>query len=264
MSESKELTTAQSKELATLYGDLGIEEMAGMQHDDMTSSDDFAMPFLSLLQSGSPQCKKSDPRYVKGAEEGAFFNTVEKEVYGEEVTVVPVAYRRAFVEWKLREDGGGYQGEYLPGEQPSTVLDEKNRDILDNGNELKDTRYWYVLVIKGDGSFEPAVIGMTRTQIRPSKALANMVTKDHWPDGVKRGKAPPFFVWQYVAKSIPQQSDEYAFVNWEFSRGAPVTDREILQAAKALREAVKAGQVREATESLDEESVESSDSDTSY
>lgn len=264
MSESKELSTTESKELATLYGDLGIEEMAGMQHDDMTSSDDFAMPFLSLLQSASPQCKKSDPRYVKGAEEGTFFNTVEKEVYGEEVTVVPVAYRRAFVEWKLREDGGGYQGEFLPGEQPSTVLDDKNRDILENGNELKDTRYWYVLVIKDGGSIEPAVIGMTRTQIRPSKALANMVTKDHWPDGVKRGKAPPFFVWTYVAKSVPQQSDEYAFVNWEFSRGAPVTSREVLEAAKALREAVKAGQVREATETLDEESVVSSDDDTSY
>ena len=263
MSESKELTTAQSKELATLYGDLGIEEMAGMNTEDMTSSDDYAMPFLSLLQSGSPQCKKSDPRYVKGAEEGAFFNTVEKEVYGDEVTIVPVAYRRAFVEWKLREDGGGYCGEFLPGEQPSTVLDEKNRDILGNGHELKDTRYWYALVIKADGSFEPCVIGMTRTQIRPSKSLANMVTKDHWPDGVKRGKAPPFFVWQYNAKSIPQQSDEYAFVNWEFSRGAPVTDREVLEAAKALREAVKAGAVREATESLDEEMAETGET-TSY
>lgn len=263
MSETKELTTTESKELATLYSDLGIEEMAGMQHDDMTSADDFAMPFLSLLQSGSPQCKKSDARFVKGAEEGVFFNTVEKECYGEEVTVVPVAYRRAYVEWKLREDGGGYHGEFLPGEQPSTVLDDKNRDILDNGNELKDTRYWYVLVIKADGSFEPAVVGMTRTQIRPSKALANMVTKDHWPDGKKRGKAPPFFVWQYNAKSVPQQSDEYAFVNWEFSRGAPVSNREILEAAKALREAVKAGQVREATESLDEDSIDS-DSTTSY
>jgi len=262
MSESKELTTAQSKELADVYSDLGIEDLAGMGSEDMTSADDYAMPFLSLLQSGSPQCKKSDARYVKGAEEGAFFNTVEKEVYGDEVTIVPVAYRRAFVEWKLREEGGGYCGEFLPGEQPSTETDEKNRDIMDNGHELKDTRYWYVLVVK-DGEIEPAVIGLTRTQIRPSKALANMVTKDVWPDGVKRGKAPPFFVWQYNAKSVPQQSDEYAFVNWEFSRGAPVTDRNILEAAKQLREAVKAGAVREATESLDEESVDS-DSETSY
>jgi hypothetical protein len=263
MSESKELTTAQSKELASLYSDLGIEEMAGMNSEDMTSADDYAMPFLSLLQSGSPQCKKSDARYIKGAEEGVFFNTVSNTLYGEEVTVVPVAYRSAWVEWKLREDGGGYCGEFAPGSQPRIIAqDDKNRDIIDNGHEIKDTRYWYVLIVTDEG-FEPAVMGLTRTQLKPSKRLANMTAEDKWPDGVKRGKAPPFFVWSYNAKSVPQQSDEYAFVNWEFSRGAPVTDRNLLEAAKALREAVKAGQVREATESLDEETA-ASDEGTSY
>lgn len=263
MSESKELTTAQSKELADVYSDLGIEEMAGMNTEDMTSADDYAMPFLSLLQSASPQCKKSDARYVKGAEEGVFFNTVSNKVYGEEVTIIPVAYRSAWVEWKLREDGGGYCGEFAPGSQPRIIAqDEKNRDIIENGHELKDTRYWYVLVVTDEG-FEPAVMGLTRTQLKPSKRLANMTAEDKWPDGVKRGKAPPFFCWTYNAKSVPQQSDEYAFVNWEFSRGVPVTDRTLLEAAKALREAVKAGQVREATESLDEETVDS-DETASY
>ena len=264
MSESKELTTAESKELATLYSDLGIEEMAGMNREDMTSADDYAMPFLSLLQSASPQCKKSDARYIKGAEEGVFFNTVTNELYGEEVTIVPVAYRSAWVEWVLREDGGGYKGEFPPGKQPPIVArDEKNRDLLENGHELKDTRYWYVLIVTEEG-FEPAVMGLTRTQLKPSKRLANMTAEDKWPDNVKRGKAPPFFVWQYNIRSVPQQSDEYAFVNYEFSRGAPVTDRALLEAAKALREAVKAGQVREATESLDEGMAEADDESASY
>ena len=237
MTESTALTKAASKELADVYADLGIEEMAGMSNEDMSSSDDYAMPFLSLLQSGSPQ--------------GMFFNTVEKAVYSE-VTLIPVAYRRSFVEWKLREDGGGFVTEYLPGEQPPTVLDDKNRDILENGHELKDTRYWYVLIKNENGSVDPAVIGMTRTQIKPSKAWSYLLAKDVWPDGQERGKAPPFFCWSYKAKTVPQQNDEYSFWNWDITRGDPVTDRNIFEAAKALREAVKSGAVREATETLDE------------
>ena len=49
-----------------------------------TSAESFAIPFLSILQSGSPQCKKSDGAYIKGAEEGMLFNSVTGDMYGEE------------------------------------------------------------------------------------------------------------------------------------------------------------------------------------
>jgi hypothetical protein len=246
------LTTAQSKEVGALYENLGIEERAGEGQDGATS-DDYAMPFLALLQPSSPQCSKADARYIKGAEEGMFFNTVEKEFYGDNVKIVPVAYRRSFVEWIVREQGGGFVGEYLPGSEPATVVDDKNRDIIkENGHELKDTRYWYVFVIKEDGTFEPAVMGLSRTQIKPSKALFNMAAKNIWPDGKMRSAAPPLYVWSYSVKSVPQQKDDNSFWNWAFERGDAVTDGDLLAAAVALHDSVKAGQIREATDSLAE------------
>ncbi len=250
----KALTTAQSKELASHYDDLGIEDRAGEGQEGATS-EDYAMPFLALLQSGSPQVKRTDPRCVEGASEGMFMNTVDKELFpGEEgVPFVPCAYRRAIVEWITREEGGGYVGEYLPGAEPATVTDEKNRDIIkESGHELKDTRYWYGFVIREDGSFEPAVIGMTRTQLKPSKAWFNLASKNVWPDGVARTKAPPFYVWTYILKSIPQQKDEFSFWNFEVTRGVPVLDAAIIEAAKTLHDSVKAGQVKAATDSLAE------------
>lgn len=244
------LTKKEATEIATLYSDLGIEDRAGEGQDGATT-DDYAMPFLSLLQSGSPQVKKTDPRKVEGAEEGMFFNTVEKEVYGDNVTIVPVAYRRSFVEWVTREEGGGFVGEHSPGSEPETVLDDKNRDIIKaNGHELKDTRYWYVFVVREDGSFEPAVMGMSRTQLKPSKALFNLCAKNVWPDDKQRNAPPPMYVWAYTAKSIPQQNDEYSFWNVEFQRAAPVTNPALLSAAVELHDSVKAGQVREATDTL--------------
>jgi hypothetical protein len=112
MTESTALTKAASKELAAMYADVGIEERAGEATENM-GQDDYAMPFLALLQSGSPQVKKTDARYIEDAEEGFFFNTVEKTVYDptDGLTFVPCAYRRSFVEWKPR------RAEDVPGRQ---------------------------------------------------------------------------------------------------------------------------------------------------
>jgi hypothetical protein len=252
MTESTAMTKAASKELAAMYADAGIEERAGEATENM-GQDDYAMPFLALLQSGSPQVKKTDARYIAGAEDGFFFNTVEKTVYDpadDGLVFVPCAYRRSYVEWKPREAGGGFCGEHLPGEEPKSYPDEKNRDMLENGNELKDTRYWYGYVVNADGTFDAAVIGMTRTQLRPSKAWVNLTAKNIWPDGVQRAKEPPMYVWSYKLKTVAQQKDEYSFWNYDITRGDPVTDPALIKAAMNLHDSVKAGDIRRADDTL--------------
>ena len=65
-----------------------------------TSSDDFAIPFLQLLQALSPQLNKNDGKYVKGAEQGNIFNTVTGEATdGDEgLIVVPCYYNKKYLE----------------------------------------------------------------------------------------------------------------------------------------------------------------------
>jgi hypothetical protein len=266
MSESTELTKAQAKELAALYSNTGIEDRIG-EGQEGASAGDYAMPFLALLQSGSPQVKRTDPRYMPEAREGMLMNTVDHELFDTEnggITVVPCAYRRAFVEWRTRESGGGYVKEHDPSKVVqdndrnfhidgvgTTFRDDKNRDILrENGNEIKDTRYWYVLVIRDDGTAEPAVIGMTRTQVKPSQTWFNTAAKNIWPDGVKRAGAPPLYVWTYRIGVKPQQKDDHSFWNFTVQRGLGVTDPAVLNAAMQLHDSVKAGSVREATDTL--------------
>ena len=73
--------------------------------DDMLSAgtgleeagaDDYAIPFLRVLQSMSPQLKKSDGKYIQGAEEGNLFNTVTESYYDgtEGVEIIPCAYKK--------------------------------------------------------------------------------------------------------------------------------------------------------------------------
>ncbi len=62
----------------------------------------------------SPQVNKRDGAYVHGAEAGMIFNTVLNEAYDgiKGIRVMPCHYNRRFVEWKPREQGGGYIGSY--------------------------------------------------------------------------------------------------------------------------------------------------------
>jgi hypothetical protein len=46
------------------------------------TNDDITIPRLAIVQSGSPQRKKKDEKYIEGAEEGMIFNTVTNTVYG--------------------------------------------------------------------------------------------------------------------------------------------------------------------------------------
>jgi len=42
--------------------------------------DDLAIPFLVILQSGSPQLKRSEGEYIPGAAEGMLYNSVTRQL----------------------------------------------------------------------------------------------------------------------------------------------------------------------------------------
>ena len=100
------------QELATVAG---FENDADQGFED-TTADDFAIPFLSILQKLSPVCDEDDPKFTKGARPGQVMNTVTEQRFSarleeqESILVIPCAYLRQFIEWKKREDGGGFVG----------------------------------------------------------------------------------------------------------------------------------------------------------
>jgi hypothetical protein len=73
-----------------------------------TTKSDFAIPFLSMLQSNSPQVET-----LKGAKAGMLVNTITNELFDEAI-VIPCAYQRRFVRWAPRSAGGGYRGDLSP------------------------------------------------------------------------------------------------------------------------------------------------------
>ena len=109
-----------STEVAEKQSNLPAEFQTEFEQDAGTASegmgrDDIMIPRFNILQSLSPQAVKADPAFIKGAEPGSIINTVSNELHEGEagIKVVPVAYRRAFIEWLPRDkDGGGFVADH--------------------------------------------------------------------------------------------------------------------------------------------------------
>lgn len=215
---------------------------AGFEEADASA---YAIPFLQILQSVSPQCKKSDGAYIKGAEEGMFFNTVTQELYdGEDgITVIPCHYAQRFVEWHARESGGGFVREWLPGEQPATTKDDKGRDITSSGTTIVDTRNHYVLICQADGTLTPALIAMTSTQLKKSKQWMSKM------QGIKV-KGPTGFVTapmmsrKYKLTTVPESNDKGSWCGYRVELVGLVEDSAEYVEAQAFRNAVRSGQAK--------------------
>src|SRR5215469_11742599 len=72
-------------------------------------AEDKILPFMRVLQPLSPQCIKKGPAYISGAEPGDFFlsSSAAPIISGTDGLIFqPCFYRRDWIEWVPREDGG--------------------------------------------------------------------------------------------------------------------------------------------------------------
>jgi len=214
--------------------------------------DSYAIPFLALLQSGSPQCKRSDGAYIEGASEGMLLDTVTNEVidvFKKPVKLVLVSYKEALVEWKLREAGGGFVQEHPVIYKPALVRDEKNRDILPNGNQLVNTATFYILRVRDDGLTLPMSLTLTGTQRKKARKLMTQLQTGVIRDGKLLRPAMYWRVWD--ATTVAESNDKGSWFGWNFKEAGYTLDDQVLyDAAKEFYKAISKGIVQEATETL--------------
>lgn len=212
-----------------------------------TSSEDFAIPFLYILQSGSPQVKKSSGDFVEGAEEGLIYNTVSKQLY-KDVLVIAAHYERVFIEWIPRKDGGGFVARYK--DCPEYEVDEETGVWkLPNGNELKDTRQWYVLIINPDGSCEPATIGMSGSNIKTSKRMMTTYR-------MQEVKKP------FLLHTVPRENEKGSWFAWDFNVAVfPEGSEALAGLFREFQESCKAGNVRTADETMRNDGADNDNSE---
>jgi hypothetical protein len=213
--------------------DMSGDGGGGLEH---FATSDIAIPFISILQDLSPQVKKGNAERIEGAEPGDIYNTVTKEVVAGAIgiNVIPSAYQKRYVEWVTREKGGGFVRQHIN----EAILSQCNKnskghDELPSGNIIVPTAYYYVLILKDDGSMEKAILPMVSTQLKKSRRWNSLMAslKAKGPNGVY---TPPMYGNSYQLTTSREVKDSFSWYGWEISSPTQLTNALTYNDAKAL------------------------------
>ena len=248
MSDTKEVAKAKNTEVSSYEG---MEQYSGTGFGEV-GSEDLSIPFLRILAQLSPQVNKQDGAYVKDAEAGMMFNTVLNEVYdGEQgIQVVPCHYNRRFVEWKQREQGGGYVGSYLPDDpiKDTTTQNERGQDVLPNGNLLTNTSQFFVLMLHPKFGIQRVLMTMSSTQLKKARKWFTQA-QSMTAKGKNGVYVLPLMSQVYSVKTTPEKNDKGNWFGWDISRQrgldlSSAADKDIFESAVGFAKSVEAGEVK--------------------
>lgn len=265
--KTTELAERQSTEIIPAEDAAMYEADAGAGMEGATS-ESYAIPFLTILQKGSPQVDETSGVAIDGARQGMIYENVTGRMFDGKtgVRIVPCAYRRVFLRWAARgSEGGGFKGElaadevakmrdagaikelegklYVP--LPDGSINEKKCD------RISDTRNHYVLLLDDEGGWTTALMSLTSTQIKKSKLLSSMIASAKMPLADGRRITPASWANIIRLTSIPESNDKGSWMGARFEMEGFVKDRALYAAGKAFHDSVIAGHVQAKYEDTD-------------
>jgi len=266
MAETKKTEVAEKKATAVTNAidpSLLLED-AGTAAENMTQ-DDMMIPRISILQSMSKQLIEGKPEYIENSKAGQIFENVDKSVIDGKkgITVVPVSYRRAYVEWLPDRKGivtdHGSDSKCLEG-----CENVKGIHITPDGNEIITNGEYFVFVVNKDG-FYPALISMNKSQLKKSKRWNSMINRLSIPHPNGNGSINPAMFWtSYTLTTVPESNDDGHWFGWDIKMMYDAQSGGILEnlpngadiymAARDFRQRIADNQVQATPETADEES----------
>jgi len=241
--ETRDVTVKKNNALATM--DFVADSGMGLENIDKS---DLALPFLKLLQSGSDETKKKHAKYVEGAEAGMFYNTVTKKLYNGEkgIEVIPVFYKMTYPEWAPfeRREGRPISNDRGVSVMADTTQNDKNKDLLQNGNEIIKTANHFV-IINGERP-EKALMTMKSTQLKVSRGW-NSLIEDQFETDTKTGKSVPAPMFSRIFKlNSVENSGSFTWHGYTIAMLRKVDDAGIYQMARDFHNSLKSAQSKAA------------------
>lgn len=137
--------------------------------EDVTAND-IIIPRLEQVQALSPARDRTSSNYILGAEEGMLFNSVTRELYGSEAFVIPVVYKKQWLVWKDRKQGGGaqgFRGAFNSELEAKARINELSAE--EQGLDAVETAQHFCLIVGANGNSEEIVMSMAKSKLKVSK-----------------------------------------------------------------------------------------------
>lgn len=208
------------------------DKMKDDRGNEGVSNDDLTIPRLDLCQSLSECRKKNSPEYIPGIEEGQLYNNITRQIYGDSVLIVPVAFKKEFLLWRDQKLGGGFGGSFDSMEAAIAGLAAQERP---DEYEIVDTPQHFVLLLdEATNKVSEAVISMSKSKARVSRKFNSLV----------RMNEGPRFSRVYRVKGVSDQNSAgQDFYNLAIENVGFVTP-ELYARAEGLYELIQAGKVQ--------------------
>lgn len=244
--------------------DFGDDAGAGMEN---VTRDEYKIPFLSILDPKSPQCKPKSAGGL-GLKAGDIYNTATGEAYNGEAgfDFIPVSRDENYPEFISRKEdgsGGGFVGIRAPDDALVLKLRAEQGKfgrlkvppqsggewIPGVDHELAQTYYLYgILIVPDTQQPMPVLIGFKSTQIDKYKGLITRQNNITYPTpkGIVR---PPLWAhfWHFATKY--EEKNQRSWYGWVIGLKAEPSSKALLkmsdplyQMAKDLYAAIKGGQ----------------------
>lgn len=183
-----------------------------------SQGNDFSIPYLSICQKGSAEFDKDhkdhEAKAITDIIVGDIFDTRTREILKQPLKVVPAHYVKLYQEWKTRKAGGGFVKSHAsPAILTQTMRNEKNEDILPNGNVITTTSYFYVFYWCGL-DWVKAVLPMTSTQLKKARKWLDVMDTQRSPAGVRL----PMFSTEYVLTTNLEQNADGTWYGWGYDK----------------------------------------------
>tara|TARA_Y100000114_G_scaffold144375_1_gene152886 strand:- start:565 stop:1329 length:765 start_codon:yes stop_codon:yes gene_type:complete len=235
----KQIAKKSSTDIANLSEDLILANAGkGLQN---ISNDDVTIPRLAIIQSGSPQRKKKDEKYIEGSDEGMIFNTVTNELYKDSLEVIPCGYRKTYVEWVPREKGGGLVAVHDL-KPDGSVTDPKTRKTMLGENQIVDTAEHFVLVKTSEG-YSPAVLTMTSSNLGVSRKW-NTLLKMKRINVKGQTVEAPSFLFKFKLSTVEAENDLGNWHKYKIEELGQIESKDIFKEAEKLADSVSTGKVK--------------------
>lgn len=197
--------------------------------EDITTST-MAVPFLRILQKGSPQLNEKKPEYIADAKSGMLFNTVTKELYGTSIGVIALKFEHMYIEWL--PDRGGFVQYHSPENALRLASDTTfGHWKAANGNDLTET-YAYIVMIEGKEHEGIMVLSLAGSSIKVAKEWNRLMTTQIMDNGKKA--MPYYIIWKMATEYKENEKGDWYQPKVVFDRYVTMEQVEIARTERKM------------------------------